>query len=235
MKFLICLFAVLLARNSEGTSCEREVFGERIDYACPEPGDAPDKLFCCGPAWSRTCCTAEEVFLDDNDGATFESINREMLKRTRRDVETLPEPQALKAKSVVKIVGTVVGIFVVLVIVVIALCCCLPCCLIAKRRHRGTVHQPVHQAETQPMAMQYGGQGHAQIPPQPFSQPAYPAQQIAYPPAGQAGYPAQPQAGYPGGGPPPLDYPPPYPGPPAQAPPVDQYNTKQPAYNPNAS
>ena len=132
------------------------------------------------------------------------------------------------------------GVVILLCLVGCILCCCLPCCCLHKllKRHRrgGQTHGP---AQTQSMTGGHPYPPQGQQPGYPPLQPGYPPMQPGHPPL-QPGYPSmQPghppmQPGYPPMQPGMEDDPPPYPGLPAGPAGVLSYQTKQPAFNPNA-
>jgi len=248
---------IALLATSESKICETSessIFDTAGIISCPRIGDPDHFTDCCGPAWNRRCCAGSswsvwgdkkdndltlEFDADIQEGAeklAFDTLVQIRPKRKEQNVdsfETLPRPQELGGKSIIKFVGIVMGLVILLVVVAIICCCCLPCCLLAKKRtRRGVVHGPGHTHDPgyPPQQAVPLNQAGAYPPHTQPNQSAYPTQsQGAYPPHGA--YP--PQGPYPPQGAPPgySDNPPPYPGPPAHG--YQDYPGKQPAFNPN--
>lgn len=256
-----CLLVLTIA-TSESKICEtkpKSIFDSDDNgfINCPENGDPSYFTNCCGPSWDRKCCAENSLMnwndnednkhrldfdLDIEEGAKKLAIDNILHIRPKRkaqtrtsDYEALPQPLELKGKSIFKFVGIVIGLVALLIVVSIICCCCLPCCFLAKRRTRGgVVHgpgatndpgYPSQQAVPLNQPGPYPTQGGA-YPPHSAQPP-----QSAYPPQNQNMYPSQ--GAYPPQGAPPnySDNPPPYPGPPAHG--YQDYQTKQPAFNPN--
>jgi len=216
---LIFLVSVLEFAVGDNYCGNDGVFGKNWQKECDD-----DEPWCCGFNQER-CCTWEE-YSDEHD---------------------LDEA----AEWIVKIIVGIVVSCVVLAILLILCCCCLPCCFFAKRRKRqaGVIRgHNMAEVVTYPTQPQQNNQAPLVTPhppqqayPSPYPPqggPAYPPNGgAAYPPNGGAAYPPQGGAAYPpqpGFYPP--DQPPPYSGPAPgySGPPAEPYQTKQPAYNPNA-
>jgi len=188
-----------------------------LQISCPGPEDPSDLTECC----QRTDTVGKvTAYCCHPLSKSFDSLH---------DLEPLPKPEEAKLiRGVAKLIGVALGIIAFIVLVCLICCCCCPFCLLAKRRQRGHVIR--QNATQQPQGGVPMMSPQATNPPAPQGYPPSQPNQPYYP---NQGYPAQ---GYQGGGyGPPMDQPPPYPGPPLQDVGSPAEYAKPPAYNPNAA
>jgi len=222
---LIFLISVLQFAVGDNYCGKDGVFGNKWQNECDD-----DEPWCCGFNEDR-CCTWEEYSDEHNFDEAAEWSN---------SLENLPTPERSIGKKIVKIIVGIVVTCVILAILLIVCCCCLPCCFFAKRRKRqaGVIRGHNMAEVTYPSQPQQNNQAPLVTSQQHIQPSPYPPQGAGgYPPQGGPVYPPQAGAAYP----PqasfyPPDQPPPYSGPAGgfTGPPTQTYQTKQPAYNPNA-
>jgi hypothetical protein len=229
MRFIL-LFCILEFAVGDHYCSKDGVYGRTWQQKCDD-----DDYYCCGVNDER-CCDFEEY--------TKES-GLEDVTDVSNQLEMLPSPERFSGKKIVKIIVGVIVTSVILGILLMLCCCCLPCCFFAKRRKRQAgvvrgqnmteVAYPSQPAQNNQALLQNTNTNYPQHPPPASSYPPG-AAAPPYPPANHSAYPQHPgyppQAG-PGGYP---DQPPPYSGPSAgySSGPPEPYQTKQPAFNPNA-